>query len=106
MLAVALITGGAAMMVLFEHHSLSLIWTDPFSIFWSSEPLRAGPFWWIGPMLMFAGAAVIAEDYFGFGRTTPERYSRDSALRAETQPTLPGYGRDRPEPPPATISRL
>lgn len=72
MMAISLILAGASLMILFQHQTLSVIWTDPLSIFWSDAELKVGIFWWIGPMFIFIGIAIIAEDYFGFGRPTRE----------------------------------
>ena len=106
-IAVALVLTGASLMILFDHHTLAVIWNDPASIFWSNEPrqIHAGPYWFIGPLLIFAGAAVIAEDWFGFGRQSRADLPTDSALRSGTTPDAPGYEQHRLERPPSTTSR-
>jgi len=104
-ISAALILGGIALMILFQHQTLSVIWTDPISIFWSDAPLKGGLLWWIGPMFIFTGVAIIAEDYFGFGQPTRGRYSKDSASQDGMKRDALPYEHDRLEPPRETISR-
>ena|SRR6185312_6765556 len=105
LLAIFLILAGFSLMILFQHQTLWVIWTDPMSILWSDAPPRAGVFWWIGPTFLFLGIAIIAEDYFGFGQPTPGHCSKDSALRAGKTRAGQRYAHDRLEPPRGTTSQ-
>lgn len=100
LLASALIVSGSLLLILWEH-PLSIIWDDPLAIFWDSHTRRhesGGRLWWMGPLLIAAGAFWIAEDWFGFGR----KYSVDSGLPNERPQAVLGFDRDPPKLPPAS----
>lgn len=102
-LALALVVAGTCLMILWDHHSLAVIWTDPLSIFWNDEPHRSNLFWFMGPMLIFAGVAVIAEDWFGLANRAC--CSKDSASPDGKKLSGPAYDRDPQEPPTSSILR-
>jgi len=98
--ALALIAGGALLLIAWEH-PISIIWTAPSEIFWSTNVRShegGGLYWWIGPMLIAAGALWIAEDWFGLGRYS----SKDSASPSGKRPILPAYDHDQPKRPPSS----
>lgn len=87
--ATTLIVGGSLLLIAWEH-PISIIWTNPIEIFWSDH-IRShssgGRLWWMGPLLIAAGAFWIAEDWFGFGRSV-KGSARDSALKVGKPPAL------------------
>lgn len=105
-LSIALIISGVVLMIGFEH-PLPEVWANPSLIFWDHSPheARGGRLWFIGPFLIFAGTAIIAEDWFGFGQQSPEDCSADSGSQDGTRQDAQAYERDRLEQPPSSISR-
>ncbi len=100
--AVGLIIGGLLFLILWEH-PMSAVWTDPVSIFWDTQAseLRINRIWFIGPMLIFAGAAWIAEDWFNFGVAKPSSNTMRASPSEKQQAALE-YERDQPKLPPAS----
>ena len=100
-LASALIVSGVLFLIAWEH-PISIIWNDPVAIFWDAKTRdheSGWRLWWMGPLLIAAGAFWIAEDWFGFGRD----YSEDSELTYERPQAAREYDRDPPRLPPESI---
>jgi hypothetical protein len=104
LIALALIACGIATMILLDHHSLAVIWTNPIALFWDTDAKspRANWIWWAAALFIFLGSAIIAEDWFGLG----QGYSKDSGLTAEKKRAALEYERDPPRSPSASISQL
>jgi hypothetical protein len=94
-IAIALIVGGVLFLIAWEH-PLSIIWDDPVAIFWDAKTRvheGGGRFWWMGLLLIAAGAFWIAEDWFGFGQA--RNYAAGSELPIEKKPVALDYDRDQ-----------